>query len=241
MNSTRDFADLSLELALEDGLDRRWNCLNEAVLSLGGTSLTIGASRVGAEHPDFFVSSYENRAFWEDYLDQEWHQCDPSAVNATKNIRKTIWETTPQKRFRRSTQFDDFSGSISSGGVRSMLCFTNESANSRIVSGFTVTVDTPLSDLSDDQLFGFETLSKIHSALSLNIVDLPGSHSLTKLSERELEVLQMLSKGQVIAQIAFQLGISYRMVTRHLTNTKEKLGAITNENAVSIAAELGLV
>lgn len=241
MSNRLDLAKLTLDLALEDRLDKKWERLNQAVLSLGGTSLTLGTSRAGAEHPDFFVSSYENNTFWEDYLDQDWHECDPSAVNAIKNIRKTIWETEPQRRFRRATKFDDFSGSLSSGGLLSMLCFTNESSNSRLVSGFTVTVDAPLSDLSDDQLLGFETLSKIHSALSLNIVGLSGSHSLTKLSERELEVLRLLSKGQVIAQIAFQLGISYRMVTKHLSSSKEKLGALTNEHAISISVELGLV
>ncbi|MEJ5219992.1 LuxR C-terminal-related transcriptional regulator [Cognatishimia sp. D5M38] len=241
MSDNIDFANLTLDLALEERLDKKWNRLNQAVLALGGTSLTLGTSRAGAEHPDFFVSSYENKSFWKDYLEQDWHECDPSAVNAVKNIRKTIWETEPQKRFRRSTKFDDFSGSLSSSGLMSMLCFTNESSNGRIVSGFTVTINAPLSDLTEDQLAGFETLSKVHSAMSLNIVDLSGSHSLTKLSEREIDVLRLLSKGQVITQIAFQLGISYRMVTRHLTSAKEKLGALTNENAVSIAVELGLV
>lgn len=68
------------------------------------------------------------------------------------------------------------------------------------------------------------------------LADLPES-----LTERELEVLQLLAKGRQNKEIANQLVISERTVKFHVSAILGKLGVGNRTEAVSRAAQLGLV
>ena len=68
--------------------------------------------------------------------------------------------------------------------------------------------------------------------------DLPGYEELT---DRELEVLAMASKGYTNKAIGVQLGISDRTVQGHLAKTYQKLEASSRTEAVMKAVSLGLI
>jgi DNA-binding NarL/FixJ family response regulator len=61
------------------------------------------------------------------------------------------------------------------------------------------------------------------------------------LSSREMEVLACLSQGRTTAEIAGQLFISDNTVKTHVRHILEKLGASNRTEAVSKAAQLGLI
>lgn len=61
------------------------------------------------------------------------------------------------------------------------------------------------------------------------------------LTDRELQVLGLLSEGRTMRQIATRLGISPRTVETHVAKVYRKLGVRTRVQAVSRAAALGLV
>jgi DNA-binding CsgD family transcriptional regulator len=61
------------------------------------------------------------------------------------------------------------------------------------------------------------------------------------LSPRQRQCLQMLADGHTAAAIAFQLGISVRMVRVHLCKARVKLGAVSSTQAVHLALRLGLL
>lgn len=61
------------------------------------------------------------------------------------------------------------------------------------------------------------------------------------LSERELEVLQLLSQGLLATSIASRLGLSPRTVHKHLGNIYEKMGVHDRLVAVEMARRQGLV
>jgi DNA-binding CsgD family transcriptional regulator len=60
------------------------------------------------------------------------------------------------------------------------------------------------------------------------------------LTEREMEVLQLLARGSSYARIASQLGISINTVGTHIKKLYTKLGVHTAAEAVMRAVELGL-
>jgi DNA-binding NarL/FixJ family response regulator len=64
---------------------------------------------------------------------------------------------------------------------------------------------------------------------------------LSGLTKRERQVLEMLSKGLTVGQVATRLGISPRTVETHVAKLYRKLGVRTRLQAVSRAAALGLV
>ena len=61
------------------------------------------------------------------------------------------------------------------------------------------------------------------------------------LSEREIEVLRLLSRGGTNAAIADELGLSPKTVERHVTHIYDKLGVTTRAGAAIYALENGLL
>ena len=65
--------------------------------------------------------------------------------------------------------------------------------------------------------------------------------SKTKLSKREMEVLNCLAKGMTSAQVAEELFISENTVKTHVRHILEKLEAGNRAEAVSKAVQMGLI
>jgi DNA-binding NarL/FixJ family response regulator len=61
------------------------------------------------------------------------------------------------------------------------------------------------------------------------------------LTERELEVLNLLAQGMPNKEIASQLVISERTAKFHVSSIMGKLGATNRTEAVSLAAQKGLI
>jgi len=61
------------------------------------------------------------------------------------------------------------------------------------------------------------------------------------LSPREFEVLQMLARGETLAQIATRLNLSEKTVANYQSSIKQKLGASNNIQIVQKATRLGLL
>lgn len=62
-----------------------------------------------------------------------------------------------------------------------------------------------------------------------------------ELTERELEVLHLLAQGMPNKEIATQLVISERTAKFHVSSIMSKLGATNRTEAVSLAAQRGLI
>ena len=63
----------------------------------------------------------------------------------------------------------------------------------------------------------------------------------SKLTEKELFILQATAKGYRNKDIAFDMGIAERTVKAHLTNIYNKLGVNTRTEAVAVAMEQRLI
>ena len=63
----------------------------------------------------------------------------------------------------------------------------------------------------------------------------------TRLTERELEILEYLSLGLTVKQVATRLGLSPRTVDSHIQKLYRKLGVRNRVQAISRAASLRLI
>ncbi|MGW8250267.1 MAG: helix-turn-helix domain-containing protein [Anaerolineales bacterium] len=68
-----------------------------------------------------------------------------------------------------------------------------------------------------------------------------GERPLEALTERELQVLQLLAQGLANKQIAAALGISEHTVKFHVSGIYTKLGAASRTEAVRLGVRLGLI
>ena len=68
-----------------------------------------------------------------------------------------------------------------------------------------------------------------------------GADLAASLTTRQQQVLEFLSQGKTVSQIASRLGISPRTVETHVATLYRRLGVKTRVQAVSQAARLGLV
>ncbi len=86
--------------------------------------------------------------------------------------------------------------------------------------------------------------SYLSPAIARRVIDLAGgkrSGSGSRLTERELEILRLLSEGNRPAEVAAKLFVSIKTVKNHLTSIYSKLGVATGAQAVAEAFRLGLV
>jgi DNA-binding NarL/FixJ family response regulator len=67
------------------------------------------------------------------------------------------------------------------------------------------------------------------------------SQGYEELTEREQEVLELMARGQANKEIALKLVISERTVKFHVSAILSKLGASNRTEAVSVAAQHGLI
>lgn len=68
-----------------------------------------------------------------------------------------------------------------------------------------------------------------------------GATRLPSLSDREVEVLRGLARGRSMAEIADQMGVSYKTIAGDCGAIRGKLNARTSSEMVRIAAELRIV
>ena len=61
------------------------------------------------------------------------------------------------------------------------------------------------------------------------------------LTDRELEVLKLVARGQRSKEVALRLGISERTVKAHLASIYSKLGVDSRAAAIAVAAQMGLL
>lgn len=66
-------------------------------------------------------------------------------------------------------------------------------------------------------------------------------HDGPALSERELEVLRAVARGERSKEIALHLGITERTVKAHLSNIYGKLGVDSRASAIAVASQRGLI
>jgi HD-GYP domain-containing protein (c-di-GMP phosphodiesterase class II) len=64
-----------------------------------------------------------------------------------------------------------------------------------------------------------------------------GKEMVAGLSEREVEVLRLLARGQTMKQVASELTIAYKTVDRHVQNIYTKIGVSTRAGATLFAME----
>lgn len=63
----------------------------------------------------------------------------------------------------------------------------------------------------------------------------------SNLTDAELEALKYIKEGKLVKQIAFDLGVTEGAVKQRLKNAKLKLDAKTSAQAVTMAADFGLI
>ena len=78
-----------------------------------------------------------------------------------------------------------------------------------------------------------------HPPAGSRVAVIPGL--IEALSERELEVLQLLAAGKANREIANELFVTPDTVKKHITHILGKLGATNRTEAAARARELGLV
>jgi two-component system, NarL family, response regulator YdfI len=85
-----------------------------------------------------------------------------------------------------------------------------------------------------------EIMARVLS-LTNRSVAVPQSKEPVTLTDRELEVLRSVARGERSKEIAVQLGISERTVKAHLASIYSKLGVDSRAAAIAVAAQMGLL
>ena len=132
-----------------------------------------------------------------------------------------------------------------------------------IRSGVSWTIRTPQHDgvlialNSSERVFGPEQQSRFasnlgdiltfgtyfHEFFMRNFVDrgIPSRLRGAALTEREIEVLELVARGLTAEDIALKLDIVARTVRYHVDSARTKMGALNREEAIALVAKAGLI
>ena len=61
------------------------------------------------------------------------------------------------------------------------------------------------------------------------------------ITDRQLQILELLAQGLTYAAIAAEIGGSGRTIEKHIASLLKKMGATNRAHAVALAAGLGMV
>jgi DNA-binding NarL/FixJ family response regulator len=91
----------------------------------------------------------------------------------------------------------------------------------------------------DQLLDGWSTKALLPSLATVTLQSNLTEFPLEKLTERELEILQMVAEGASNLEIAEKLVLSHGTVKAHVFNLRGKLGARNRTEAVVLAGLIG--
>jgi two-component system invasion response regulator UvrY len=91
-----------------------------------------------------------------------------------------------------------------------------------------------------ETILGGGTAIEKDVAAEMALHDLAEDAYLRPLTERDLEILRLLSDGDSLSEIADKLGIAYKTVANTLSRIKEKLGVGQTSELIRIAVGRGL-
>lgn len=77
-------------------------------------------------------------------------------------------------------------------------------------------------------------------AQELAVHGVPSGPLTQRLTERDLEILRLLGEGRALAEIADELGASYKTIANTCTQIKAKLGVARTADLIRLSIEMGV-
>jgi len=145
-------------------------------------------------------------------------------ITATENVMKKY----PNIKIIALTMHEEigyFNKMIEAGAAGFLLKKTTKDELDRAISAV----------INDENYFSEEFIC------SLNIQTLPKKQTIVKISDRELEVLELICKGLSNNEISKILGLSQRTIDGHKSHLFDKTGAKNAPNLVMYAIKHGLI
>ncbi|MDQ1266556.1 MAG: hypothetical protein QG635_1708 [Bacteroidota bacterium] len=96
-------------------------------------------------------------------------------------------------------------------------------------------------DIAPEQELELPLRSRLINIRTGELYRMPAKNSLSTLSNREKEILSLISKGMISRQIADKLFISVNTVNTHRQRIIEKLNVANTFEAIKYAGELGFI
>ncbi len=222
-----------------DSAAQRWDTANTLARSLGGTALNIGALQLDRDKPSWMLSSM-SAAWLAQYVEEGLYKIDPF-------IPQIKARNTPIELDTRQRKADQpLNTHLLKAGYRFLygLPFQGADRSERRVVTF-------CTDLTRDELVAQGALERIRFLAAILVIQvqppdstapLPDQYFIrTPLSKREAEALALLAHGLRNDRIGERLGIAEVTVRKHINAARQKLGALTREQAVAIALKNKLI
>lgn len=228
--------------APDDGV--RWEISNRLIRDLGGNAVNFGLVDVEKSMPIWLRSSMTS-VWLEEYFQQEFFLVDPFIDHLGKSGDPlNLIAGTMTKDDAKCAKSYDLNWGVRDAGYQTLHFIPLGGEKKGTARAFTYCSEFDAKDTLNEE--NREKI-KIVAALSSAYMNAPCAgndvyHQVSmRLTAQEKRVLQKLVLGTRNAAIAHELDIAEVTVRKHLISIREKLGAKTREQAVSIAVSLGLL
>lgn len=242
----RAFRGHSLAASLERAptAEARGEVIRQALRALGFDWMVYGSVSLERQalHPRAYLCSYANRTLLQRYFGRRHHEVDPFLQDETQAALPAVWTVDELRTFRpmRSERGRAYVDDLASSGVGCGVSFDvpgaarpNERCVFTLLSG-----DADPAWLDDGVLEGAVALAAcLHHRLSRDAMIRPSLVApKSALSPRQLEILELLAKGNSDRRIAEQLGLSAYAIDYHMRQLRRHFGVRNRIQLVNAAA-----
>lgn len=243
----RAFRSHTLAGALERAAtaEARGEVIRHALRALGFDWMVYGAVTVERQvlQPRAFLCSYANRTLLQRYFSRRHHEVDPFLQDETHAAAlPAVWTVDELRAYRplRSERGRAYVDDLASAGVGSGVSFDvpgSTRPQERCVFSL-LSSDAQPGWLDDGVLEGAVALAGcLHHRLSRDAMIRPSlAAPKAALSQRQIEILELLAKGNSDRRIAEQLGLSAYAIDYHMRQLRRHFGVRNRIQLVNAAA-----
>lgn len=227
-----------------------WSMHLERMADYGFNRLIYGYTNFRFEQnlgdpDDFIVFSNLDRHYLKRFFDERMFQHGPMIKWALNNVGAQSWEhilalakaETLSKEEKEVRDFN-FSYGVTAGYT---ISFKTVSLRAKGAISLIGPIGVAQSELDEIWQQHGEDLILMNNVLHLKLLNLPYANPKRALTKRQREVLEWVSDGKTIQDIATLMGRTTATVEKHLRLARESLGVETTAQAVLKAAFLNQI
>lgn len=232
--------DELLDMVLSDSVEDLWATHCQRMEAFGFDRLIYGNTRFRSGNSlgtmeDALILSNQPQAYIDRYFGENHYKNSPILRWCRENKGACSWSWIEEERAagRLSPEEEQVVASNHEFGIVAGYTICFKTASSRSFAGIALTARAGLSQSEVDQIWdenATELMLRNH-LLHLKMSNLP-TGDLSRLTQRQREVLEWAADGKTIADIARLIGRKPATVEKHLRLAREALNAETTAQAV---------
>ena len=243
-----DMVDVVAKIVASHTIADAWSALTDAMAHYGFDRLFYGYTRFNTKNSigdrdDLLLLSSMPEAYIQKYIANDMYTDAPMTRWARENVGAMSWSWIGKNRDKldaKQVKVLEFNQSF---GLLAGYTIAFKDAQTRHKGAIALAARSGLTQDEVDHVWATygKEINALNQVAHLKFSSLPVPRKVSKLSDRQREVLEWVGDGKTMQDIATILDLTRATVEKHLKNARDALGVETTAQAVHKAAILNQI